>query len=612
MNILFLDYETYWAQDYTLKTMPTSLYIRDRRFKAHGCAVAFNDHPSEWITARDLPSFWQAVAPSVDAVCAFNGGFDHAITARHFCDKRFFLLDPMLMAQELLAFRYPDLSVSLDSVGRFLFPNNPERWKIRDFIDTTKGVWEYPPELERKTAGYACRDNDVARWILRELINQLPPGSLETMDLTLAMSVYPILGMNTALAQKIHEEEVNRKEDTADLIGIDRDILRSDDHFAQLLREYDVVPPMKVSKKTGQMAYAFAKSDVQFKKLLDHENPLVCELVAARLGERAAQMEKRAALFARLPTPLPVPLGYHKAHTGRHGGEEYNLQNLKRGSALRECIEPPPRMKIIVADLARIELCINAWFCEEDWLLEAIRAGRDVYCELATKIYNRPITAANEHERYVGKQGELSCGYQSGHAKFYNTLRGHGAKITEEEAQKAVKTYRATHPNIVRMWALLQKIMIPILAGLGDHPYLVNKGVRFEKFRVVLPSGRSIHYPDLHMGEDGEWKYRVNKKRNHGAEWKKLYGGALLENIIQALSYDIFTFHLRWLNNVGLIPRMAVHDEAVLCEPAERAQQAAELMQAIMSVPPKWCPDAPVSAAAGIGDNYALAKKAAG
>jgi DNA polymerase len=610
--VLFLDYETYWDTEYTLSKLPTSLYIRDPRFRAHGCAVALDDQPSEWVTHADLPAFWQTVAPMVDAVCAFNGGFDHAITAHYFTGKRFFLLDPMLMAQQLLAFKHPDLSMSLDSLGRFVFPSNPERWKIRDFIDDTKGVPIYPPGLEHKCAEYAKRDNDVSRWLFREFVGQMPAGALETVDLTLAMSVFPVLHMDTDLAGRIYQEETLRKDDTAEALGVDRAALRSDEQFAEMLRAFDVVPPTKISKRTGEQAYAFAKSDYEFKKLLGHENPVVCELVGARLGERAAQMEKRAAMFMRLPSPMPVPLGYHKAHTGRHGGEEYNLQNLKRGSLLRECIKAPPGHSIVVADLSQIELRMNAWFCEEDWLLDALRAGRDVYCELATDIYGRTITPDDEHERYVGKQGELSCGYQAGHVKFYGTMRSQGVSITEEEANRAVKTYRAKHTCIVKMWGLLQKILIPIVAGVGDHESLTHKGVRFEKFRVVLPSGRSIHYPDLHIGEDGEWKYRVNKKRNQGNERKKIYGGAMLENIVQAISYDVFTFHLRWINGLGFPPRMAVHDEAVLCVPDAQAFEAAQKLQAVMCVPPDWCRDAPVSAKSGIGKNYAEAKKAAG
>lgn len=615
MKILFLDYETYWAGDFTLKKVPQYAYIRDQRFKAHGCAVAFNNEPSEWVTGQDLPEFWRAVEPMVDAVCAFNGAFDHQITAVHYSQKRFFMLDPMLMCRELLSFKHPDLSMSLDSLCKFTWPDDPRMHKFAGFIHETQGLVDLPPYLEQKTAGYANQDNEMCRALFMHYAPQLPLSSLEMIDVTLAMQTHPVLHMNTALAETIYVAETQRKDEAADELGIDRDVLRSDECFAQLLRESGVNPPTKISPKTGKTAWAFSKSDAEFKRLLTHDDPLVATLVAARLGERAAQMEKRALKFMTLPSPLPVPLGYHAAHTGRMGGEEFNLQNLKRGSQLRECIEPPAGHAIAVADSARIELVMNAWFCEEDWVLQAIREGRDLYCEQATDIYHRPIENNEEckYERFVGKQAVLSCGYQAGWAKFYATLRVNGAKITQEEAQMAVKSYRNKHRNIVKMWKLLQDIFIPIVAGVSEYPELVNRGVWFRKFEIVLPSGRKLHYPELHFDQEiGEWKYRVNKRRNNGKEWNKIYGGKMLENIVQAISYDVFASHLVELNKRGRIPRIAVHDEAVLCEPFAHVELAKAEMEQVMSIAPKWCFDAPISAAAGIGKNYAEAKKAAG
>ncbi len=47
--IITLDWETFWAKDYTLKSMTTESYIRDPRFKAHGCAVKIDDAPAKWL-----------------------------------------------------------------------------------------------------------------------------------------------------------------------------------------------------------------------------------------------------------------------------------------------------------------------------------------------------------------------------------------------------------------------------------------------------------------------------------------------------------------------------------------------------------------------------------
>jgi len=60
--------------------------------------------------------------------------------------------------------------------------------------------------------------------------------------------------------------------------------------LAELLREMGVEPPMKVSIRTGRDAYAFSKTDEEFKALLEHENPLVQAVVAARLADRGVLM----------------------------------------------------------------------------------------------------------------------------------------------------------------------------------------------------------------------------------------------------------------------------------------------------------------------------------
>ena len=39
MNILTLDFETYFDDEYTLKKLTTEHYVRDARFEALGCGV---------------------------------------------------------------------------------------------------------------------------------------------------------------------------------------------------------------------------------------------------------------------------------------------------------------------------------------------------------------------------------------------------------------------------------------------------------------------------------------------------------------------------------------------------------------------------------------------
>ena len=169
-----------------------------------------------------------------------------------------------------------------------------------------------------------------------------------------------------------------------------------------------------------------------------------------------------------------------------------------------------------------------------------------------------------------------------------------------------MNSYRSSHPAIVGMWKMLQQTALPVIAGFGQ-PF-EHKGVWFEHGRVRLPSGRSLWYPDLRVNGEGEWVYRVNKRRNKGQEWKKVFGGALLENIIQALSYDVFMGHARecWHNGYRLA--MAVHDEMVFVVKADDAVNAAELVRKVQSTAPAWCADLPLNSEGKWGRTYLEAK----
>lgn len=611
--MLFIDYETYYADDYHLKRGTSGLirteYINDPRFKVHGAAIAIDDSGDQWITAKHLPEFFGDMGPHITGMCCHNGLFDHGITAKYYLQREVMLFDTMSMAQGALSTRFPRLSVSLDALGRHYFPDQAHMHKTLGVLENFKNVRDLSPEQEKRMGEYAMQDNLVMRALFKALLQEEYPWAtaLEDIHLTLAMGVYPVLCMDNIMAGKIHAAEVRAKVEAAKALGITREMLRSANTFANMLRACGVEPPTKISPKTGEVAYAFAAKDEDFKALADHEDVRVRALYETRVGEKASQNESRAALFARLPAELPIPLRYAAAHTGRHGGDEYNMQNLGRKSELRRTVKARKGHKILVRDLAQIELRTNAWWCGEEWLLDLLRAGGDPYCMLATKIYGREITKADEAERFVGKQGELSCGYQSGDAKILMSLKQQGVKTATPELAKAVKNgYRSTHPAIVKMWDHLQRIAMPVVAGFGE-PY-EHKGVRFEHSRVVLPSGRSLWYPELHVNEDGDWVFRVNKKRNKGQEWKKLFGGSFLENIIQALSYDIFMAHARRAWKAGRRIAMAVHDEMNFSVPEEEVEEVNELIAKIQCTTTPWCAGIPLKGEGGWADNYLEAK----
>ena len=75
--------------------------------------------------------------------------------------------------------------------------------------------------------------------------------------------------------------------------------IMSNPKFAELLKSHGVIPPTKISLTTGKETLAFAKSDEEFKKLLEHENETVQALVSARLGVKSTIEETRTERLDR-------------------------------------------------------------------------------------------------------------------------------------------------------------------------------------------------------------------------------------------------------------------------------------------------------------------------
>lgn len=109
----------------------------------------------------------------------------------------------------------------------------------------------------------------------------------------------------------------------------------------------------------------------------------------------------------------------------------YDISKLT-ASTVRGCIIPAKGKKFVVADYSNVEGRGLAWTAGEKTALMVFRAGRDIYCETAGKMFGLDpeyIKANRKDLRQIGKACELGLGYGGGVAAFLQFAKNLGLDL---------------------------------------------------------------------------------------------------------------------------------------------------------------------------------------
>ena len=479
--------------------------------------------------------------------------------------------------------------------------------------------------------GHYC-NNDVKLTydLFLILSSKFPEQELELIDMTLRMFIEPVLELDDALLidrlAELTAEKFDLLGSLKDRLECDteeavRKKLASNKQFAQLLTEFGIEPPKKISPTTGKETYALAKNDEGFIALTEHEDPFIQQLCAVRLGTKSTIEESRIERFIetgrRNRGKLPIPLKYYGAHTGRWAGsDKVNFQNLpsrdKRKKALKNAVVAPDGYAIINCDSSQIEARVLAWLAGQNDVVKQFRDGEDVYSIFASSVYDREITKADPVERFVGKTCILGLGYGTGAAKLQHTLKTQppGAVIDEEEAKRIVNLYRTKNNAIIDLWRECDLVLSDLIDGplIGDNDAIKNSYYigNHECVKVVhgvgilLPSGLYLRYPNLRIDTSEEKSRTVYDSRKGLVS---IWGGAMVENIVQALARIIVGQQMLEIRKRYKVV-LTVHDAAVCVVKEAELDRAMSYIVEVMSTPPSWAAGLPVACEAKTGKSY--------
>ena len=603
MNIISLDFETYYDRIFSLSKITTEQYIRDPQFEVIGVAVKENEGETKWFsgTHDEIAKFLGQYDWANSALLAHNAMFDAAILSWRFDIKPKAILDTLSMARALHG---SEVGNSLAKLSIY-YELGEKGTEVIDALG--KRRCDFDAESLTRYGGYCINDVELTYKLWKALAPSFKLTELQTISLTIKMFSEPVLELDRGMLEQHLLEVRYRKEKLLDDAGVtDVKELMSNPKFAELLLNCGVIAPTKISPLTGKETLALAKSDEEFKALAEHSDERVQALVAARLGNKSTLEETRTQRFIDISKrgKLPIPLSYYAAHTGRWGGtDKINLQNLPsrgaNGGKLKKAIKAPDGHIMIDSDSSQIEARMLAWWAGQTDLVEAFTRKEDVYKIMASSIYNKPVAQVEAHERFVGKTTILGAGYGMGSAKFQAQLKTFGTYLELSECTLAIDAYRKTYPAIPKLWNEGRNAIDAMVKNQTAH--FGNGVVQVDgRNGILLPNGLYQRYPNLRKikTDDGE-QYVYDSKKG----MVKIYGGKLVENICQALARCIIVEQMLQISK-KYRPVLTVHDAIACIAKEEDAEEAKAYVMECMSWTPEWAKGLPVSCEAGYGKSY--------
>jgi DNA polymerase I-like protein with 3'-5' exonuclease and polymerase domains len=606
MDIITIDFETYYDRDFSLTKLTTEEYIRSDRFEVIGISVKVNNNGTEWAsgTHEQIRQWLQESFRWSDSlVLAHNTLFDGAILNWRFGINPRAWLDTLCMGR---AIHGVEVGGSLKALAE-RYGLGEKGTEVLNALG--KGRLDFSEAELARYGDYCINDVELTYKLFSRLARKFPKQELKIIDTTLRMFIEPRLELDTTLLASHLEQIKIIKGDLLSASGVDKSDLMSSDKFAELLRGLGVTPPTKISPTTNKPTYAFSKTDQEFLALADHPDGRVQTLVAARLGNKSTLEETRTQRFIDIASrgSLPVPIRYYAAHTGRFGGDDkINLQNLPtRGTnanQLKKAIVAPKGYTIIDADSSQIEARVLAWLAGQDDLVTAFANREDVYKKMASAIYGIAESDVDKSQRFVGKTTILGAGYGMGALKFQVQLKNMGVEVELDEAKRIIDIYRRTNNSIVALWRQAQVMLTKL--SQGDTAPLGRAGVLEvvpEDSAIKLPSGLLMRYDDLQFEQDDKKGIQFHYKTRRGRT--KIYGGKVIENVCQAIARCIIAEQmLRIAKKYKVV--LTVHDAIAVCVRDVEADEAQTYVEKCMRWVPAWAEGLPVDCESGAGKSY--------
>ncbi|QHB30770.1 DNA polymerase I [Yersinia canariae] len=431
----------------------------------------------DWVLAQLKPLLEDDKALKVGQ----NLKFDQSMLARYDIELRGIAFDTMLE------------SYVLDSVaGRHDMDSLAERYlnhktiTFEEIAGKGKNQLTFNQIALEQAGPYAAEDADVTLQLHLVLWPKLQQSEgLKRVFQEIEMPLLPILSCIERTGVLIDQNilAAHSKELTIRLDELERQAhelaeepfnLASPKQLQAILYEKQKLP---ILKKTPGGA-ASTNEEVLAELALDYPLPKVI-LEYRGLAKLKSTYTDKLPLMIN-PVSGRVHTSYHQAvtATGRLSSRDPNLQNIpvrnEEGRRIRQAFIAPEGYRIMAADYSQIELRIMAHLSQDEGLLAAFAAGKDIHRATAAEVFGLPLEKVTNEQRRSAKAINFGLIYGMsafGLARQLNIPRG--------EAQRYMDLYFERYPGVLEYMERTRK-------QAADQGY------------VTTLDGRRLYLPDIH------------------------------------------------------------------------------------------------------------------
>ena len=289
-----------------------------------------------------------------------------------------------------------------------------------------------------------------------------------------------------------------------------------------------------------------------------------------------------------LPT-IHTSFKQHGTVTGRLSAAEPNLQQLPRGTLIRDLFVAPEGFTLIVADYDQVELRVAGYASQDSEMVRVFKEGQDIHKLAASAMMGIPIEQVTADQRQVGKTQNFGTLYGAGADKIAAV-----AGVSKRRAQKFIDNYFDMFPGL-EDW---KRKELRLARGRGDRADPLYQ----PPYVLIPPNGRRRRLPDLFHPDDWK-KWRAERQAINA------YVQGFASNIAKQAMIDLRP----QLADTSASMIAQVHDELVVQVANSERDAVLALVERVMGgvQDPSGGPilgDVPLVASAAFGRSWAEAK----